>query len=217
MTFASFAGVMLLYLLIDTGRLADIPALRLGNALYRLEQVERQVRNLQTSLMGYETEEFPPGSYEVTGTPQDRRHPFRITFALKHSAVPDSVWVFENDAPISPKRFDVEDKRVAVRSPVDPRTQNNDYVIRYFQTPTGFGAGEFGAAPREALRRPVLRRGACRQAPCRRAARAPEAPRRGRISRRWGGGPSWVVRPETRPTARTSICTRRPSSCATAS
>ena len=91
-TFASFAGVMLLYLLIDTGRLADIPALRLGNALYRLEQVERQVRNLQTSLMGYETEEFPPGSYEVTGTPQDRRHPFRITFALKHSAVPDSVW-----------------------------------------------------------------------------------------------------------------------------
>ena len=144
-TFASFAGVMLLYLLIDTGRLADIPALRLGNALYRLEQVERQVRNLQTSLMGYETEEFPPGSYEVTGTPQDRRHPFRITFALKHSAVPDSVWVFENDAPISPKRFDVEDKRVAVRSPVDPRTQNNDYVIRYFQTPTGFGAGAFGA------------------------------------------------------------------------
>jgi len=65
--------------------------------------------------------------------------------ALKHSAVPDSVWVFENDAPISPKRFDVEDKRVAVRSPVDPRTQNNDYVIRYFQTPTGFGAGAFGA------------------------------------------------------------------------
>ena len=145
MTFASFAGVMLLYLLIDTGRLADIPALRLGNALYRLEQVERQVRNLQTSLMGHETEEFPPGSYDVTGTPQDRRHPFRITFALKHSAVPDSVWVFENDAPISPKRFDVEDKRVAVRSPVDPRTQNNDYVIRYFQTPTGFGAGAFGA------------------------------------------------------------------------
>jgi len=144
-TFASFAGVMLLYLLIDTGRLADIPALRLGNALYRLEQVERQVRNLQTSLMGYETEEFPPGSYEVTGTPQDRRHPFRITFALKHSAVPDSVWVFENDAPISPTRFDVEDKRVAVRSPVDPRTQDNDYLIRYFQTPTGFGAGAFGA------------------------------------------------------------------------
>ena len=144
-TFASFAGVMLLYLLIDTGRLADIPALRLGDALYRLEQVERQVRTLQTSLMGYETEEFPPGSYEVTGTPQDRRHPFRITFALKHSAVPDSVWVFENDAPISPKRFDVEDKRVAVRSPVDPRTQNSDYVIRYFQTPTGFGAGAFGA------------------------------------------------------------------------
>ena len=114
-TFASFAGVMLLYLLIDTGRLADIPALRLGNALYRLEQVERQVRNLQTSLMGYETEEFPPGSYEVTGTPQDRRHPFRITFALKHSAVPDSVWVLGNDVPISPTRFDVEGKRVTVR------------------------------------------------------------------------------------------------------
>jgi len=35
--------------------------------------------------------------------------------ALKHSAVPDSVWVLGNDVPISPTRFDVEGKRVTVR------------------------------------------------------------------------------------------------------
>src|SRR2546425_416667 len=114
-TFASFAGVILLYLLIDTGRLADIPALRLGNALYRLEQVEKQVKTLQTNFLGYETEPFPPGSYQVVGVPEDSVYPFRITFTLKHAAVPDSVWVFENDAPISPLRFDVDDNRVTVR------------------------------------------------------------------------------------------------------
>jgi len=48
-TFAIFAGVILLYLLIDTDRLADVPALRLGNGLHRPEQVERQVKNVQTN------------------------------------------------------------------------------------------------------------------------------------------------------------------------
>ncbi len=142
-TFAIFAGVILLYLLIDTDRLADVPALRLGNGLYRSEQVQRQVKNLQTNLFG-ETEPFPPGSYQVAATPEDARFPFRITFDLEHSPEPRSVWVFENDVPISPMRFDVAGIRVTVHSPVDPRPQNGDYAIRYFPTPAGFGEGGFG-------------------------------------------------------------------------
>src|SRR2546427_7576915 len=58
-TFAIFAGVILLYLLIDTDRLADVPALRLGNCLYRSGQVHRQVKKIQTKTFR-EQVPFPP-------------------------------------------------------------------------------------------------------------------------------------------------------------
>jgi hypothetical protein len=144
--FAIFGGVVLLYVLIDTQRLAEIPGVRLGNALYRLEAVEDQVKDLRRNLVGYETESFPPGSYEVVPAPGDARRPFRVVFKLKHAAVRDSVWVFENDVPISPTRFDVEGNRVTVHSPVKAQQEGSEYVVRYFQAPATWGGAEWGGA-----------------------------------------------------------------------
>src|SRR5258705_11875040 len=65
-TFAIFAGVILLYLLIDTDRLADVPVLRLGNGLYRSGQGQRQGTKPPTNLF-LRREPFTPASHPVGG------------------------------------------------------------------------------------------------------------------------------------------------------
>jgi hypothetical protein len=139
-TFAGFAGVVLLFLVIDTGRIAELPALQLGNA--GLYEVKREVRTLRNDLLGYETEDFPRGKYEVSAAENDVTRPFRATLWLQHEAVPDSVWVFENGDAIAPTFFDVERNRVTVRvGGIDPKV--NDYVVRYFRMPAS-GGGDWG-------------------------------------------------------------------------
>src|SRR2546428_13690812 len=73
-TFAIFAGVILLYLLIDTDRLADVPVLRLGNGLYRSEQGQRQGKKPPTHpLCG--TEAVPPRADQGGASPGGARVP----------------------------------------------------------------------------------------------------------------------------------------------
>ena len=97
-----------------------------------------------------------------------------------------------------------------------PRTRDNDYLIRYFQTPTGFGAGEFGAAPRRLF--VDLFFGGVPVGKLHAAERHALLKRRDAgVFREDGVADPRGLPDQKAPTARTSICTRRPSSCATAS
>jgi hypothetical protein len=145
LAFTVFGGLFVLFILIDTGRDKDIPPVRWGSSVFR---IEKRLRKIERGLIGYETDTISMPSIAVTREPNptDPDLPYRVAFPLQHAAVPDSVFVFENDVPISPTRFHVDGNRITISSAVDVvATHQADYVVRYLKRPLGAGesAGEW--------------------------------------------------------------------------
>lgn len=142
LTYAALAGIVILFVLIDTGRIYDIPSFRIGDSLYQVEQLRREVRQ---SLLGYEQEVFGRDHLldrvEIEHVPANAPFIYAVQFPLQHEAVSDSVIIWENDVPIAPTRFAVDGRIVVVKIAIDPRQQPPDYVIRYFRVPN-LGAGD---------------------------------------------------------------------------
>lgn len=149
--FVGASGLLILFILIDTGRLDDVPGFRAGQDVY---QIERRLERVERDLLGYETEYFSRRDVQEKTLSRHSNgndwYKFETTFLLEHAAIPDSVILWENDAPMSPARFSVKGNAVTVRSggdlrhferPLDDKPEVPPYVIRYLRVPEAAGRG----------------------------------------------------------------------------
>jgi len=140
LTIAFGMAFVLVLVLVDTGRINDIAALRWQGKLialeHRLDTVERAL------FEGYKTEEFlikdvkdggaTPPNVEIEETRHDSSYPWRLNLTLKEEAVPNSVQSWENGMSTQPERISVQGKTLTLKMYYDPRP-GTDVVIRYYQ------------------------------------------------------------------------------------
>lgn len=132
--FTAAAGVVSVFLMVDTGWLARVPRFQVGPDIYGV------VTNVIA--LGYKTEMFSRERLQrdvrFELVPEDPVWKSRLRFTLTEPAVPDSVTVWENDVPMAPNRITVEGREVGVRlsTVADPRTSEGEYpyIIRYFSS-----------------------------------------------------------------------------------
>ena len=143
LAFSIFAGLFVLFILIDTGREHDIPPVRWGTSVFRFEERLKQV---EQNLLGYETEVIMGSeAAELRELPEKEggRALYAVRLQLKHPAVRDSVLLWEGALSKPPNYFTVDGRMVTVKTGVS--VKNMEYVVRYFRTPErGVGEGGVG-------------------------------------------------------------------------